>query len=366
MPTNDFWAAAAPLFQTGKVEVLEWSFDMAWSGEAIPFWCRELLLEYSDKNLLLGHGVTFSLLSARSTARQQLWLEKLLHECQLRSYVQISEHFGFAEAGPLSEGAPFPVPLTGGFLRIGKQKLSQLKETSQLPVGLENLAFAFCKQDVLDQGTFLDELLDEIDGFLILDLHNIYCQSANFNIDPADILCSYPLERVVEIHISGGSWSHSLSGNRKAVVRDTHDGRVPSEVFELVSTVLHQCTNLRYVVMERIGGSLFDVCEQSAFRADYDRLSELVKVNRFDDSIIKKRTIKSVFTDDQEDLTEFQDNLIALLSRDLEPAEMIKAITNGNKFMFFDSYVKEFDIDMVVTASGLVKRWGKPALKTMF
>lgn len=50
-------------------------------------------------------------------------------------------------------------------------------------IGLENLALAFTASDVRDQGQFLDDLLAPFDGFLVLDLHNLYCQLVNFDQD---------------------------------------------------------------------------------------------------------------------------------------------------------------------------------------
>jgi uncharacterized protein len=64
MPDSDFLGAAQPLFEAGRVEVLEWSFDMGWGRSDFPAWADELLQFYSDRQALVGHGVSFSLLSA--------------------------------------------------------------------------------------------------------------------------------------------------------------------------------------------------------------------------------------------------------------------------------------------------------------
>jgi hypothetical protein len=47
---------------------------------------------------------------------------------------------------------------------------------------LENLALSFSVDDVKHQGEFLEKLVEPVNGFLILDLHNLYCQSHNFDI----------------------------------------------------------------------------------------------------------------------------------------------------------------------------------------
>jgi uncharacterized protein (UPF0276 family) len=141
---------------------------------------------------------------------------------------------------------------------------------------LENLAFAFSMEDVSRQGDFLEQLLSGVDGFLLLDLHNIYCQIVNFDLDAEKLLRSYPLSRVREMHISGGSWSPSVSGKRTAVRRDTHDDSVPPEVFDLLKLALSMCPETEFVFLERLADTMPESDDQEAFRQDYRRLHSLV------------------------------------------------------------------------------------------
>src|SRR5687767_12232024 len=123
MLEEDFLRAALPLFEGGEVEVLEWSFDVGWSLPALPAWAESLLDDYSRGGRLLGHGVTFSALSGAWTARQAEWLGRLREELSRRSYVHVSEHFGFMTAGDFHRSAPLPVPLTPSSLRLGQERL---------------------------------------------------------------------------------------------------------------------------------------------------------------------------------------------------------------------------------------------------
>ena len=47
----------------------------------------------------------------------------------------------------------------------------------------------------LDQGRFLEEMLEPVDGFLVLDMHNLYCQIHNFGVSADDLFDAYPLDR---------------------------------------------------------------------------------------------------------------------------------------------------------------------------
>ncbi len=277
MPTDDFRQAAAALFQDNKVEALEWSFDFAWNGVIVEPWAQELLDKFSSENALTGHGVNLSPLSARFSKRQQDWLAHAAEEFKSRKYVHASEHFGFSEAGPIEKGAPLAVPLNAESLATGKEMLKRYADATHCPVGLENLAFAFGMDDVKRQGEFIDELISEVDGFLLLDLHNIYCQIANFGVSELELLNSYPLSKVREIHLSGGSWSPSVSGKRAAVRRDTHDDGVPQEVFNLAAMALKLCPNIQFVILERLGNTMMDFESQQEFRDDFESLEQILE-----------------------------------------------------------------------------------------
>jgi uncharacterized protein len=270
-----FLQSAQSLFASGDVEVLEWSFDMAWGTELLPSWGQELIEFYSQRDRLLGHGVSYSLLSGQWSDCQAQWLECLKEEVQLYRYRHVSEHFGWMTAGSFYQGAPLPLPLNPDTLRLGRDRLQRITDVIQVPIGLENLAFAFGLSDVLQQGEFLDQLLEPVEGFLVLDLHNLFCQIHNFRRSPEDLLSRYPLHRVREIHVSGGSWSAAPSGS--LIRRDTHDQAIPEPVFELLAIALQRCPKLEAVIFERIGHTLTDELEQEQFRQDFYRVRQLVK-----------------------------------------------------------------------------------------
>jgi uncharacterized protein len=177
MLEEDFQLAAQPLFESHQVDIVEWSFDMGW-GCPLPTWLQQTLMDFSAQNKLIGHGVSYSPLDASQTARQFEWLSQLRHEVAHHCYQHISEHFGFMGGGNFHLASPLPVPRTPTTVAIGQQRLRELAEVAQVPIGLENLAFAFNLRDVQSQGPFLDALLEPVDGFLVLDLHNLYCQAA--------------------------------------------------------------------------------------------------------------------------------------------------------------------------------------------
>jgi uncharacterized protein (UPF0276 family) len=280
-----FRAAAGPLFEEELVDALEWDVDETWGfdgGEELrrlPQWVDQLLDLYSESNSLYGHGVWFSMLSARWEKRQERWLENLRSECRRRQYRHLSEHFGFLSAGHFSRGTVFPVPHTPAAVRIGRDRLGRISDASGgLHVGLENTAVALCTADAENQGAFLDELLAPLDGFLLFDLHNVWTQCRNLGLSAEALLPRYPLERVREIHVSGGSWYQPSTDPGKGPFRlDSHDGPVPDEAFALVPIALRHCPNVEVVIFEQRGANLSRPEDVASYQSEFRRLRSIVE-----------------------------------------------------------------------------------------
>lgn len=273
----DILSASLPLLEQGVVEGLEWSFDALYQQEyTIPDWFHDLLTAYSNEGRLVGHGVFFSLLSGRLLPGQSAWLQRLRELTTQYRFDHITEHFGFMTGRDFHKGAPMSVPYTATTLAIGRDRLLRIQQAAQCPVGLENLAFAYSLDEVKRQGAFLEQLTEPVNGFIILDLHNLYCQLHNFGISFEQLIQAYPLDKVREIHISGGSWETAATNPARTIRRDTHDGTVPEQVFALLEQTLPLCTQVKYVVMEQLGTALKTETARLHFRKDFQRMCTIV------------------------------------------------------------------------------------------
>ncbi|RQO32547.1 hypothetical protein DBR32_02815 [Taibaiella sp. KBW10] len=273
----DILSASLPLLEEGRVAAIEWSFDTLFKrNHILPEWFQELLETYSQANRLIGHGVFFSLFSGRLLPEQKTWLQHLETVSKQYTFDHITEHFGFMTGADFHKGAPMSIPYSKSTVAIGRDRLSRIQQACQCPVGLENLAFSYSLEEVKKHGDFLNELIEPLNGFIILDLHNFYCQLHNFNIPFDTLIALYPLDRVREIHISGGSWQQSIVNEQKQIRRDTHDGAVPQMVFELLQKALPLCPNLKYVVMEQLGIGLQTEADRLQFYRDFLQMEYLV------------------------------------------------------------------------------------------
>lgn len=353
MAEAEFVSAVLPLLQSNSIEVLEWSFDTFYNAEE-PDWLSNLLDFYAENNRLIGHGVYYSLFDARWTERQEIWLNNLKEEFHKRNYNHITEHFGFMNTENFHQGVPLPVSLHSKTLEIGKDRLYRLQDAVQVPVGIENLAFSFSLDDVMEQGVFLDKLTEDTNGFLILDLHNIYCQSCNFGVEMQEIIKLYPLHKVKEIHLSGGSWQESVYG-KNPVRRDTHDDTIPEKVLSVLPSVLSQCENLEYIIIERLGNTIDTEDKRKSFLNDFETVRRLIDLsagsgienNNFwtkKDVLLSENPLEDLLLHEEQTL------LTKLLFDNAGP-ELIK----DQKFHYFKT--KNWDPEMILTAQNIIKKW---------
>jgi len=274
---TDLLTACYPLFEEERLQAIEWSFDALFDHDALPSWFEELLQAYSNSKRLTGHGVFFSLFSGKWLPEQAQWLETLRAITRRFPLEQVTEHFGFMTGNNFHEGAPLAIPYSPTTLRIGRDRLQRIQDAAQCPVGLENLAFAYTIDDVKRHGDFLQELIEPVNGFIILDLHNVYCQLENFSLGANELLALYPLDKVREIHISGGSWEALESDPDRLIRRDTHDDAVPTEVFSLLEMAIDLCPECKYVVLEQLGTGLKTPASRQQFYKDFVHMENILQ-----------------------------------------------------------------------------------------
>lgn len=363
MHEAEFIATALPLFETGEIEVLEWSYDTITRQEHEPAWLSVLLQEYAAKGRLLAHGVRYSLLSGDHSKKQEAWLKRTATEIQRYPYRHITEHFGFMTSDHFHKGAPLPVPLNQQTLSIGHDRLKRLQQATGLPTGIENLAFAFSIDQVKEQGAFLEKLVNPVKGFIILDLHNIWCQAVNFKTDPLLLINSYPLHLVKEIHLSGGSWS-TVSSSKDLVRRDTHDEAVPKEVLELLAYALPKCPQTEAVIFERLGDTLIAQEDRLQFVEDFRAIKQAVeRICGSQPEPSESITPRTFSGEDMrsplvnEALTQQQRLLINLLSQSGHTNETIRALRQDSSLAAYGWNVGQWSDAMIETAIQLIKKW---------
>jgi uncharacterized protein (UPF0276 family) len=73
----------------------------------------------------------------------------------------------------------------------------------------------------------------------------LYCNAVNHGFDAVSAIDRINLDRVIEFHVAGGRWQDGYW-------METHDGRVPGAVWDLLDYTLPRCNNVLGVVFELI------------------------------------------------------------------------------------------------------------------
>lgn len=354
--------AQLPLFAAGLVEAVEWTIDAEFEAE-LPSWVAPLLDHYAARGALYGHGVQFSPLSAVFEPRQAEWLAQASHALGKRTYRHVSEHFGFSTGPGLTRSAPLPLPFAPPSVAIGRDRLRLLQgAASGVSVGLENLALSMSRDDVLAQGEFLDELLEPTNGFLLLDLHNVYCQSENFNVPADELALAMPLHRVRELHVSGGSWSSVKTPVGSAPFRrDTHDGAVPEAVFALLAFVIPRCPLLEVVFLERLGNTLNSPSDVLQYRADYARLRAVAGARGTTKGGGSSRAVTNRTAGSMDDagLAALQAALVNAFRSASSAEEAFSLLTAAPLSAAAQRWISASDPRSIETAIALVQRWAE-------
>ena len=123
------------------------------------------------------------------------------------------------------------------------------KKIGSYPI-LENVAsLVLTPFSNLSEKEFLLTILEKTNIFLLLDLHNLYANSINFNYDPFELLESLPVNRVKAIHLAGGK----KVGKNLNKILDTHQHPIPEEVFQLLEYFIKRNPPPLQIILERDG-----------------------------------------------------------------------------------------------------------------
>jgi uncharacterized protein (UPF0276 family) len=202
----------------------------------------------------VAHGVGLSVGGggAADGARKRAWLRQIAADHAVFDFLWYTDHLGVSAPEGLAATLPLPLPYTAGAAATVARQLRAL-QTIVPDVGVENTAHYFVLGDPLEEPAFIARCLGGPRTHLLLDLHNVHTMACNLGFDPAAYLDRLPLERVIEIHVSGGSQSSPRWLPSGHVLRlDSHDSAVPEAVWGLLERVRPRCPNLRAVVLERL------------------------------------------------------------------------------------------------------------------
>jgi uncharacterized protein (UPF0276 family) len=214
---------------------------------------------------IVVHGVELSIGSVgRWNSHYVTMLEQLHAIWPFRWH---SEHLHFQTIdrndgrGETDIGVPLPLPLTQETVALVGARAAKLSAMFDVPFLIENNSHYMGELPQDDGICSESELLNRIamrgGCGVLLDLHNLHCNVINNGVDAEAELAALDLDLVGEIHIAGGTWADGF-------YMDSHDGRVPEPVWDMLDQVLPQCPN--------VGGLVYEIMTDHAQRIGSDEI----------------------------------------------------------------------------------------------
>lgn len=123
--------------------------------------------------------------------------------------------------------------------------IKELISNSSIPFAAENPSVTYVLGD-LGLGEFFEELVILSGCSLVLDISHIYSYALATKRNAIEILKSYPLKHVIEIHIAGGRIS-KISNQRYV---DSHSDQILPSVYDLLDFAIKNSPKLKAVTYE--------------------------------------------------------------------------------------------------------------------
>jgi uncharacterized protein len=212
----------------------------------LPGWI-EMLDQLVRTCPVVGHNIGLSLGSADYF--DESYAEHIAEWHSRYSFVWHSDHLSFVrmtgrDGHDHNAGLAVPVPYDHEVADMIVARIETVQANAPVPFLIENnVYFIDVPGQDMTEPAFLNTLSWRTGCGLLLDLHNLYANARNHGFDALAWLDELDLERVVEIHIAGGS---ELAG----MYTDSHAGPCPAPVWELLAAVVPDAPRVRGITFE--------------------------------------------------------------------------------------------------------------------
>jgi uncharacterized protein (UPF0276 family) len=173
----------------------------------------------------------------------------------------------YAPGEPYNIGYTVSPPMNDETVKRVADNVTRYASNFSVPIILENSPLYFSAPgSTMSQIQFLTEICDQTSVGLLLDLAHFHITAQTMGFDAASEIERLPLERVVEVHISGVD-------EQEGSHWDNHASKAPDAVFDLLGQVLNKAP-VRAVTLEYNWSSAFP---KSILLEELSRAREVVK-----------------------------------------------------------------------------------------
>lgn len=216
--------------------------------------------DHLDGKAIAIHGVNMSLGSLDERIVPDM--QRLNDVIREMNPIWISEHVAYTRSSRFDLANLLPTSQSATSKRNIVDKVRSVSSQIDVPFLLENISYYFALPgDDSSDSRFFSTVVNSTDAGILLDLNNLQINSENHSFDPYEWLADIDLDRVVQVHLSGGE---PVDG----FIYDNHGGDINEAVFELLDFVVPRAKNIKGIILERDRnfGDLDILC-QSFYRA---------------------------------------------------------------------------------------------------
>jgi uncharacterized protein (UPF0276 family) len=205
----------------------------------------------TDEWLARGWPTTYHFLDLNLEEPEDLdrhWLRATLDLAGRSRAAWLCGDAGLWHVGPRDRGHGTLLPpiLCSESARSLAETVVSLREQSGLEVLPENPPAHVLVGD-LHPLAYFAEVAERADCGLLLDLSHLAIVQQALGLSPTTLLDTFPVERVVELHVAGG---RAFSAGSRMLVDDDHGPHVVDAVWALLDALIPRATALRAVVVE--------------------------------------------------------------------------------------------------------------------
>ena len=184
------------------------------------------ILEQIRQNYpIVLHGVSMSIASTAPLDFDYLRALKQLADRFQPEW--ISDHLCWTGVHGVNLHDLLPIPYTHEALDHVVDRIKRVQDYLGHRIAIENVSsYVTFAESEMDESTFLRELAERADCWLLFDVNNVFVSSFNHGFDAGRFLDDIPAERVIQLHLAG----HSDHETHKI---DTHDQPVIEVVWSL-------------------------------------------------------------------------------------------------------------------------------------
>ena len=228
-----------------RFELLEITIDHCMGRDSAA---QAAIFELVDRIPLTAHGIGLSI--GTDVPLDLRYLDEAAAIVDRLKAPAYSEHLAFTRAPGRDLANLLPLPQTEVIAESIIKKVRTVQSRIGVPFLLENITYLFQWPDSnLSDAEFLNLICRETGAGLLLDVENLYLNSANHGFDSYEFLDALPSGLVKEVHMAGGETVNEDFVGRP-LFADSHAYPVPDEAYRLLDHLLERHTPAA-IVLER-------------------------------------------------------------------------------------------------------------------